>query len=229
MNFLESRSDDVVYALEFTPTHDSEERLYPIDVPADAAAVTFGVGYVVDGKFRLPNNVYLELRRKGEVIQPTDSDKESATFGKNGLVSFISNDPTPGKWELLIQHKEPEQFTVCVAVFRRPLSRLRSFISARRCRACKIALKAALYALLAKLAALAGGTYDLHRLSEAIASLSKAALDFLANTIGFSVDTLRELLTGLAEILDLRTPVDWLARRICERLGLCSEADAGDD
>ena len=230
MNIYESQLDGVVHVVEFTPTRESEELPYGIDVPMGSCGFTLGIGHVTDGTFRIPDNVYVQLRREGEVIgNQTDTDKESATFGPNGLVSFIGTDPTPGKWELLIQHKEPAAFTVNVAVFRRPLIILRSFVVTHRCRACKASIKALLFAVLAKLTAGAVAALDLHHLAGVIANLSTTVLAFIAKMIGISTEALQAVLGVLADTLDIKSPLDWFARRICERLGLCRPQVSTDD
>ncbi len=82
--------------------------------------------------------------------------------------------------------------------------------------------------MLAKLTAGTIAALDLKGMVAELGHLAVEIFEFLAKTIGVSVEWLKDLFGTLGEIAGIETPWGWLARKICEKLGLC-RAGASDD
>jgi hypothetical protein len=225
MNIYNYKIDDAVQTLEFSPTRERDEATHYISVYDGSTALIVGVGRAVNGNFEPARNVSVSLTRNNEAINDND---RNATFLNGSLVSYIAENPIRGEWVLKVAHESPEPFIVSAAVFRRPLNFLLSFASQYQCKACKVSLRAIIFALLAKLTA--GGIAAIHagNMAEMLRNLPEAILQLASHAIGVPLGWLRRLLENLGEIFGWETPWGWLARRICEELGLC-RAGAKDD
>jgi hypothetical protein len=226
MNIYISEIADVVKAVEFTPTQEAEEKSYPIVIPRGATAFVVGVGREEGRVFSRPENVTVSLLRNNEPISPND---ENATFSGESLVSYMTGRPSSGEWSLKIEHTTSEPFLVSAAVFRKPVQSIISFTARHRCKACKASLRALIFALLAKLTAGTVAALDIKDFAAEIMRLPIAILDFLSHTIGVSSEWLKDLFGELGDIFGFETPWSWLARRICEKLGLCVRGARADD
>jgi len=92
-----------------------------------------------------------------------------------------------------------------------------------------MSLRPIIFALLAKLTA--GAVTALHagNFAAALMHVSDSALAVLHNATGLPIERLRHLLGRLGDFLGIETPWGWLAKRICEELGLCSATASGGD
>src|SRR5438477_13092361 len=225
MNIYRSQIDDAAEVLEFSPTREQESVARVITIPDDAIAVAIGVGHLEEGGFARAKTVTLTVTQNGE---PLRSEGAIADIEGNYVRAYMSNNPPRGEWMIRVSHKTARAFVVSVAVFRKPVKAFLSFANKHQCKACKVSLRALIFAVLAKLTAGAIAALDLKGMVAELLHLAVEVSEFLANTIGVSVDWLKDLFGTLEEIVGIETPWGWLARKICEKLGLC-RAGASDD
>lgn len=225
MNVYHSKLAEVVEVLEFTPTEDEESAARVINVPDGATALAIGVGRLDGRTFSRADNVTVSVTHNGEPLPANGAIIDGS--GSN-LRSYMSKEPPRGEWMIRVSHKTADAFVVSVAVFRRPLKALLSFKNKHQCKACKVAMRALIYAVLAKLTAGAITALDLKDFAKELAVLAKEIVEFLSHAIGQSVEWLQEAFGQVSEVFGFETPWGWLARRICEKLGLCPVGGSED-
>lgn len=218
MNVYHSQIEDVAEVYEFSPTKAKEDDARVINVPEAATGFVIGAVRLNGETFSRADNVTVSVTHNGQPLSKAGAITE---FSDANVLSYISSQPPRGEWMVHVSHTTSEPFTVSVAVFRKPISSILSFANKHRCKACKVAMRALIYALLAKLTAGAVHALDLKEFAKELAELAKEILETLAEIIGMDVEWLKELFGQVGEIFGLETPWGWLARRICEKLGLC--------
>lgn len=227
MDIYESRIDGVGDFMEFVPGGEAEQIVRTVEVPEGATAFAIGVGDVEGRQFSIPPDARLALRYVGDrgpqrgVNETIDVPTESSLVLNQGVVAYVNTRPTPGRWELKIEHSGRSVFSVNVSVFVRPLRSLRAFTAKHRCKACKVAVRTVLYAVFAKLTAGVIAVFDLGDLVTRLMEAPRAIREFLTNSLGMGVDQLSPVLRTVRDILEIETPLERLVRKICEALGLC--------
>jgi hypothetical protein len=225
MNIYHSQIENAVEVFEFSPTEEKQTEARVIYVPPDAVAFAIGVGRMDGETFSRAENVTVSVTKGGQPLTPVGA---IADIEDGNVRAYMSNSPPTGEWMVRVSHNTAEAFVVSVALFRKPLSALLRFKNKHQCKACQLSIRAVIYALLAKLTAGAIHILDIKHFAEHLVHLAGEMPEFLAKTIGVSAHWLKELFGGIGEILGIETPWGWLARRICEKLGLC-RAGAADD
>jgi hypothetical protein len=226
MNVYHSQIQDVVEVFEFSPTQKEESDARVIYVPRDAVAFAIGVGRTDGEIFARAENVTVSVTQNG---RPLTSEGAIADIEDGNVRAYMSDTPPSGEWMVRISHRTADAFVVSVAVFRKPLRALFLFANNHRCKACKISVRALIFALLSHLTAGAIHALSLGDLVEQLVHLAQEVVEFLAKSLGITAEALRELLGQLGEIAGFETPWAWLARRICEWLGLCPVGGSADD
>ena len=226
MNVYHSQIENVVEVFEFSPTEEEETVARVIYIPPNAAALAIGVGRTDGQTFSRAENVTVSVTKDGQSLPSTGaiSDIEGGN-----VRAYMSDTPPSGEWMVRISHRTADAFVVSVAVFRKPLRALFSFANNHRCKACKISVRALIFALLSHLTAGAIHALSLGDLVEQLVHLAQEVVEFLAKSLGITAEALRELVGQLGEIAGFETPWAWLARRICEWLGLCPVGGSADD
>lgn len=188
-----------------------------IDVPDECGALVITVTAAGDYGFQ---NGPKEAEFKVET--PFDEDLTKVfKEGSNGQRIYIFHMPKPGRWPMLITHRENSNIEVNASALKSGWGRriIRGF-AWLECKACKYALKTIIIALLIKIspiiAAAAGGVALIDDLVDAAGDL----LDLLMDIIGRPEGDAKKLLAFLSTIA--KNPINDTLEQICKWLGLCA-------